>query len=122
MFVSVSLMVGEIENLLLFRRPGSGEARCDHLLSSGLSPTDEVSSFSSSLYRMLLSLRIIDFLGLESPTADLHLLETKPPNLRAFNNMSSPNWPCWEDSPAIWNDKGVKLVIGAVMDVLYSKT
>lgn len=112
MRISASLTEGDIENLRLCRRPGSGGTGCDQLLSNELSSADDVSSFSSSLDTILLNLRIIDFPWPESRKAALHVLETKLLNLRTLINTSSPNWPFWDASPTAGNDRGVKLVIG----------
>ena len=89
--ISKSLTEGCNEDLLC-RGPGSEDDGCDHPVSKeGLGSADEVSSLSPSRYTVLLSLRTIDFLGLESPTADLHVLETNPLNLRTLIRISSPN-------------------------------
>lgn len=104
---------GERENLLPCRGLGSGDAGSDEFVSDGLDCADSFSSASScsSPDTISLSLRIIDFLGLDSPTADLHLLETKSLNPRTFILTSRPKCPFWNDTPVTGNDRGVKLVI-----------
>jgi hypothetical protein len=90
--ISKSLTEGASEDLLLCRGSGSGNGGCDQPLSKeGLGSADEVSSLSSSRCAVLLSLRVIDFPGLRSPTADLHVLETNPLNLRTLIRISPPN-------------------------------
>lgn len=111
MRISVSLVEGESEDLLLRRRPGPGESGCDQCLSNGLSSAGEASSFSSSLDTILLNLRNIDLPWFESRTAARHALETRLPTLRTLINTSSPNWPFWDAIPTAGNERGVKLVI-----------